>query len=387
MIEITIFYVLAILATIIGLAIVPMTFTERTPIRMFYYHYFARKPINWTILISLICWVFILNKQQGEFPVWTIVPIILVIIALILAYKLHPESAFEAVDYPKFTEDISDLPITDEKEIAVIEFEGITKCYPLDYVIHHHIVNDKFGSKTVSLTYCAMCRSVIPFDVTEIGPLFVSALKNGNMVVADRKSKTFFQQSTFNSLIGKLHPKELTMIPFQVLSWSDVKQSISSPNVVKVSEKDFRAFELLIPGVWKRIVSSETVPGISSKSHNKTFPARTRVIGITDDSINGKAVYLRKELLAKKIVINEEYDFFLIGNKTVLAFRNTLNSSKLSISIEKNKIIDLNSGTHWDIRGKYISGTLNENLIPITISDEYWFSWKKFNKDSKLIRV
>ncbi len=387
MIEITIFYVLAIWAIVIGLAIVPMTFAEKTPIRMFYYHYFARKPINWMILIVLVSWVFIIYRQQREFPIWTITPITLTVIGLVLVYKLHPENAFQAVDYPKFTEDISDLPITDEKEIAVIEFEGITKCYPLDYVIHHHIVNDKFGSKTVALTYCAMCRSVVPFDVTEIGPLFVAALKNGNMVVADRKSKTFFQQSTFNSFIGELHPKELTMIPFQILSWSDVKKSISSPNVVQVSEKDFRAFELPIPGVWKKIVSSETVPGISSEHHDKTFPARTRVIGITDNSIKEKVVYLREEVLANKIIINEKCDFFVIGNKTVLAFRNTLNSSKLNISIEKNKIIDSNSGTHWDIRGKHISGTLNENLVPITISDEYWFSWKKFNKNSKLIRV
>lgn len=387
MIEIIPFYTLAILAIVIGIAIVPITFLEKTPIKVFYYHYLARKPINWAILISLITWTFIISEQQGGFPIWTIAPIVVVIIALFLVYKLHPESAFKAIDYPEFSNDFSSLPIDDDKEIAVIEYNGITKCYPLEYVAHHHIVNDKFGSKIISLTYCAMCRNVIPFDVTEIGPLSVSALKNGNMVFADRKTKTFFQQSTFKSLIGKLHPKELIMIPFQVLSWAEVKQSIPSPHIVNVTKNDFREFELPIPGVWKKIVSSETVPGVSTKGHDKTFPARTRVIGITDGSIKEKTVYLRKEVLEKKLVINEEYDFFLIGNKTVLAFRNILNSSKLNISIKKSEIIDLNSGTHWDIRGKYISGALNENLVPITISDEYWFSWKKFNKDSKLIRV
>lgn len=386
--EIILFYVLALVALVIGIAIIPMTFKESTPIKMFYHHYFARKPLIWIILIVLTSWSLILYKQQEEFPVWSIIPLVITGIALILTYKIHPESAFKAIDYPKFTDDITSIPIDIDKEIAVIEYEGIIKCYPLDYVIHHHIVNDRFGSKIVALTYCAMCRSVIPFDVTEIGPLFVAALKNGNMVVADRKTKTFFQQSTFKSMIGKLHPSELTMIPFQVLSWSDVKKTIPNPNVVKVSKKDFRKFELPIPGAWEKVVSGEFVPGLSKKNRDETFPARTRIIGIIDDSINEKIGYLRKEILAKKVVLNQENGFFLIGNfNTINAFKDSINNSKLNISLTNDELIDENSGTHWNIRGKYISGQLNKNLEPIIVSDEYWFSWKKFKSKSKLIRL
>lgn len=387
MIEIILFYVLALIALVIGIAVVPMTFKESTPIKVFYLHYFVRKPIIWMILIVLTSWTLIVYTQQNEFPFCSIIPLVITSIALILTYKLHPESAFKAVDYPEFTEDISGLPIDDDKEIAVIEYNGITKCYPLDYVVHHHIVNDKFGSKIVALTYCAMCRSVIPFDVTEIGPLFVTALKNGNMVVADRKTKTFFQQSTFQSLIGKLHPSELTMIPFQVLSWADVKKTISNPFVVKVSKKDFRAFELPIPGVWSKVIAGETVPGVSKKNRDTTFPARTRIIGIKDKSISEKLVYLRTEVKEKNVVLNDEYGFFLIKNNDIVnAYRSSINNSKLSISFSNDVVIDGKSETKWDIRGKYISGKINTNLEPIMISDEYWFSWKKFQGKSRLIR-
>ena len=386
--ELIVFYVLALIALMIGIAVVPMTFNKNTPIKMFYRHYFLRKPIIWTIFIALISWTLLIYIQQNEFPFWSIIPLLLASLALLLTYKLHPESAFKAVDYPEFTDDISSLPIDNNKEIAVIEFNGITKCYPLDYVIHHHIVNDKFDSKIVALTYCAMCRSVIPFDVNELGPLFVVALKNGNMVVADRNTKTFFQQSTFQSMIGELHPSELTMIPFQILSWEDVKRTITNPFVVKVSKNDFRAFELPIPGVWAKVVSGETVPGVSKKNRDATFPARTRIIGITDKSLSEKLVYLRKEVKEKNVVLNDEFGFFLIKNNDVVnAYRNSINSSKLNISFSNEVIVDGESGTHWDIRGKYISGKLNKNLTPIMISDEYWFSWKKFQGESKLIRL
>jgi len=308
--------------------------------------------------------------------------------ALILTYKMDQNKAFPALFFPKIAEDAEKLPLKDDMEMAVIEYNGLTKCYPLDYVMHHHIINDKFNDKIVALTYCAMCRSIIPFDVTEIGPLFVGSFKNANMIVADKRTKTFFQQASFKSIIGKLHPYELSMIPFQILSWAEVKATIEKPEVVEVSEKDFRDFELPIAGLWKKIVASESTPGLSAKNRDKTFPARTHVIGITAASIEQQPVYLKKEVLAKKIVENNELDFVLVAaGKTVNAFKNRWNNQRLALSVEGEKIIDQKSNSCWNIRGKYIAGEIQQDLSPISISDEYWFSWIKFHPKSKIIRL
>lgn len=386
--EILFYYLLAFIALIIGTAAIYMALIEAFPISWLYYHYFIRKPINWSIFIGVILWTALIFYQSNEFPIWTIVPIIITGFALILTYKMHQDKTFPAVFFPEIAKDPEKLPLKDNMEMAVIEYEGITKCYPLDYVIHHHIINDKFRDKTVALTYCAMCRSIIPFDVTDIGPLFVGSFKDANMIVADEKTKTFFQQATFQSLIGKLHPYELTMIPFQILSWTEVKKTIINPQVVKVTEKDFKEFELPIPGIWKKIMASESTPGLSEKNRDKTFPSRTHVVGIIDNSIDDKVVYLRKEVLSKKIVENKESGFVLIGiGKTVNAFKNVLNSKMLEIKIDNGELIDSISNTKWNIRGKYISGELKNDLISIAISDEYWFSWIKFHDKSKLIRL
>jgi hypothetical protein len=301
---------------------------------------------------------------------------------------MHQDKAFPAVFFPEIAKDSNKLPLSDDMEMAVIEYMGVTKCYPLDYVIHHHIINDQYNDKVVALTYCAMCRSIIPFDVTEIGPLFVGSFKEANMIVADKRTKTFFQQATFQSIIGKLHPYELNMIPFQILSWSEIKKTITNPEVVKVTEKDFNEFELPIPGIWKKIIASESTPGLSAKNRNKTFPSRTHVIGIIDNSIEEKVVYLKKEVLSEQIVENKEYGFILVGTgKTVNGFKNSLNSQKLEIILDSGELFDSKSNTKWNIRGKYIAGGIKEDLESIAISDEYWFSWIKFHDKSKLIRL
>ena len=275
-------------------------------------------------------------------------------------------------------------------QLGIIEYGGVTKAYPLDYVIHHHIINDRFGERIVALTYCAMCRSIIPFDVTDIGPLFVVSFKNANMILADRKTKTFFQQATFESIIGKLHPHILTPIPFQILSWGEIKRLSPISQVVKVTKKDFREFQLPIPGVWRKIEANEATPGLSAKDRDKTFPARTHVVGVIDQIAKPQVVYLKKELMKRTVIKNEDLGVFLVAvnNNSVLGFKNSLNGRSLDITLNPDKtLFDGSSGTFWNIRGKYIKGEIKSDLVSIVLSDEYWFSWKKFHSDSKLIRV
>ena len=241
------------------------------------------------------------------------VPLALIGLATVLAHRMHQEAVFPAVDFPAMSDDPFQLPLADHMQLAIIEHGGVAKAYPLDYVIHHHVVNDRFGDRIVALTYCAMCRSIIPFDVTDIGPLFVGSFKNANMIVADRRSKTYFQQATFESVIGRLHPRMLTMIPFQILPWSAVRRLEHVPRVCQVTQADFREFKLPIPGVWRRIMASEATPGLSSRLRDKSFPARTHVIGVINRIANPHVVYLKSELMKNGVVKNGALNFFLVA--------------------------------------------------------------------------
>jgi hypothetical protein len=383
------FYLLTIIALATATAAIYMALISSFPVQWLYYHYFIRKPIVWVILVGTVIWVFVITLRTGAFPLWTLIPLVLMCLAVVLTYKMHQEHAFRAIDFPAIAEDVSNLPLRDDMQLAVIEYAGVAKAYPLDYVIHHHIINDQFGEHIVALTYCAMCRSIIPFDVTNIGPLFVGSFKDANMIVADRKTKTFFQQATFESIIGKLHPHTLTMIPFQILPWGEIKKLNPPPQIVKVTEQDFRAFQLPIPGIWKKIMASEATPGLASKDRDKSFPSRTHVIGVIDPIAKPQIVYLKEELMKRGIFHNEALNIFLVSvRNTVNGFKGSLDGRSINLSLTPDqKLSDISSGTVWDIRGKYIGGEIASDLEPIALSDEYWFSWKKFHSDSKLIRV
>ena len=385
----TILYLLAIVALLTGAAAIYMAMIKPFPVEWLYYHYFIRKPVVWAIFTGTVIWTIVVTMQTGVFPSGAFFPLVLMGLAVVLTYKMHQENAFKAVDFPAMADDASILPIRKDMQLGVIEYGGVTKAYPLDYVIHHHIINDRFGEHLVALTYCAMCRSIIPFDVTNIGPLFVGSFKNANLIVADRKTKTFFQQASFESIIGKLHPHTLTMIPFQILPWSEIVKLKPIPQVVKVTEKDFRAFQLPIPGIWRKIVESEATPGLAAKDRDKSFPARTRVVGVIDSLAKPQVVYLKEELMKQGIIKNEKLDIFLVAvNNSVVGFKGSLGDKSLDITLSAdNTLTDVSSGTVWNIRGKLIKGEMKSDLKPIALSDEYWFSWKLFHSESKLIRV
>jgi len=382
-------YLLATVALLVGTAAIYMALLRPFPVQWLYYHYFVRKPAIWAIFGGSLVYVTWLSFEAGSFPLAASVPLALIGLSVVLTHRMHQESVFPAVDFPPMSAEPLQLPLADEMQLAVVEHGGVTKAYPLDYVIHHHIVNDWFSDRMVAVTYCAMCRTIIPFDVTDIGPLFVGSFKNANMIVADKRTKTFFQQATFESIVGRLHPRTLTMIAFQILPWREVKRLERLPQVCQVVPDDFREFQLPIPGVWRKIMASEATPGLPSRLRDKSFPARTRVIGVIDPTAKPQVAYLKREVVQRGVVKNDVLNLFLIAlGDTVNAFKGSVTGKAVRLTISTDGALsDTQSGTVWDARGKYKSGSIKSDLERLAISDEYWFSWKSFHPGSELIRL
>ena len=384
-----ILYLLATTALITSVAFIPLILITAIPLKAVYYHSLIRKPVVWGIFICSLFWLAWMYFSAGIFQWGYLIPLALMGAAVFIIYNLYPSVAFPAVDHPTMSNDPMQLPIEDKAQMAIIEYEGVTKAYPLDYLIHGHIINDTFGERLVSLTYCALCRSVIPFDVTDIGPLYVGAMKNGNMVLADQRTKTFFQQGTFESVIGPLHPKTLEMIPFQFLTWKQVKNLNPLPQVCHVTSHDFREFQLPLPGAWKKLTAGDLTPGLSASKRDKSFPARTSVIGITDPSVKPQVVYLKSEVQQQGIVKNEALDIVLVAqDEAVNAFKASVKGKPIDLMIDMDSHLkDQSSGTIWDVRGKYQSGSIKSDLEVIIVSDEFWYSWRLFHPRSELIRL
>ncbi|MCB1391189.1 MAG: DUF3179 domain-containing protein [Rhodobacteraceae bacterium] len=369
---ILLFYCLALVALLTGTAAIWMALIEVFPVRWLRIHYFIRKPVTWGLFALTLLW----GLMQPVFPWALLGPLVLMALAVILTYRMHQSVAFPAIDFPPHAE-AADLPLSDDMEIAVIDYGGVTRAYALDHLIHHHIINDRFGDRIVAVTYCAMCRSIIPFDVTEIGPLFVGSFKNANMIVADRRTITWFQQASFESILGPLHPMTLQMIPYQLLNWRELRSSGDIPPFAAFTRRDLRDFELPIPGVWRRIMASEVTPGLARARHDTSLPARTHVIGLMERGLPPLAVR-RDVVRARGVVALPGLDIALVSaGGGVNGFR----VGGQALALDGTTLTA--TGRRWSLRGKALDD--GEDLPPVALSDEYWFSWKLFHPAARLV--
>ena len=225
-----------------------------------------------------------------------------------------------------------------------------------------------------------MCRSIIPFDVTDLGPLFVASFKHGNMIVADRRTRTWFQQASFQSLIGPLHPRELEMVSYQMLSWRELRESGEVPPFAAFTEADLRDFELPIPGLWKKILASEATPGLSRAKHDTSLPARTHVIGLLEPGMPPLAVEREAVRRAGTLRLDEVDVVLVSAGGGVTGYHR----DGRELRLEEGELRDA-TGARWSLRGKALAG--QGDLRRVALSDEYWFSWKLFHPSARLIRV
>jgi hypothetical protein len=92
-----------------------------------------------------------------------------------------PQDYFQSIDNPKFRKP----KLGEDNVIGIgVTFGGISKFYPLSIMTKHQIINDKFGSHRISVTYCPISKTAVAFKNRNFG--VSDRIYNNNLVMYDR---------------------------------------------------------------------------------------------------------------------------------------------------------------------------------------------------------
>tara|TARA_B100000508_G_scaffold37782_2_gene29592 strand:+ start:1266 stop:2294 length:1029 start_codon:yes stop_codon:yes gene_type:complete len=154
-------------------------------------------------------------------------------------YKLisggPPKDGIPSIDEPEFVT-LNAFKRSDDVLAVVLEGDGITKVYPYNILTWHEIVNDEIDGKPVSVTFCPLCGSAIVYDrrlpagETTFG--VSGGLIESNMVMYDRMTESLWQQSTGEALAGVYRGETLSLVPFQLLTMSEIKDKYPKAQVL-----------------------------------------------------------------------------------------------------------------------------------------------------------
>jgi hypothetical protein len=144
-----------------------------------------------------------------------------------------PKDGIPSIDHPNYvTIKEADEWIEDNELVLAIDYKGTKRVYPLQILVWHEIVNDKFNDERILITYCPLCGSGIAY-IPEIEVDGVKKkvefgtsgkLYNSNLVMYDRETDTYWQQIDGKAIVGDLVGQELEEISIDTVVWRDWKK-------------------------------------------------------------------------------------------------------------------------------------------------------------------
>jgi len=253
-----------------------------------------------------------------------------------------------SIDQPVFIPANSVDYLQDDDLLLVLTHNDMTRAYPTRILDRHEIVNDRFGSDPVAVTYCPLCGSGLAFDrrlngqVLEFG--VSSLLHNSDLIMYDRQTESLWQQITGGSFAGKSRGSQLKSLPLAVVEWKSWSQQ--NPHV-----------EVLTVANIKTDMYMKDAYGDYAESDRLYMP-----VSATDARLHPKRVIYAMEIGEQAFAIDSEW------LKKQGQWSDDFNGQALVVTYGSDGLV---------------SASLDGN--PVTITRMYWFAWYSFHPQTALI--
>lgn len=296
--------------------------------------------------------------------------------------------------------------LVDQSPVVVLEIEGDARAYPLAILTWHEIVNDVVGGVPVAVTFCPLCNSAIVFGrIVDEDALFFGVsgnLRNSDLIMWDDRTQSWWQQFTGEAIVGAYAGTMLTVIPSQVVGFS---QFVAQHPDGQVLSRDTAASRPYGQNPYAGY-DTDSQPFLFDGPLDNRLSATERVLaGI----IAGEAVAYPFPLLRAQGVINDTVGdlpvvaFWQPGQASALGasdintaadvgtaglFRRELGDRLLTFEAAADGVIrDAETGSAWNVFGTATAGELaGEQLQLLPAAPHFWFAWAAFRPEARLVQ-
>ncbi len=312
-----------------------------------------------------------------------------------------------SIDNPRFVsvKDAGDW-IGKNEPVILVQIDMDARAYPLQVLTWHEIVNDRFGTTPVVVTFCPLCYSALAFDRRIDGDEYhfgVSGmLRHSDMVMYDRESHSLWQQISGEAIVGTLHGVLLTPIPAQIISFDQFRSAFPDGLVLSkdtgfdrpYGRNPYEGYDNIDERPWlfrgpydDRLPPMEKVVGVSTPTTQKAYPhSITRKQGVISDEIDEHpiVVFHTEKGATSALDLSAIEDSRDIGSTGV--FSSVLPDGQLLTFIRrKDQFVDRQTGSTWNIAGLAVEGQLKgSRLRSIPHGDIFSFAWFVIHPGSEL---
>ena len=320
-----------------------------------------------------------------------------------------PPDGIPAIDEPKFeTVSESDAWLDDLEPVISFQWGGEARAYPLQILIWHEIVNDEVSGKPITVTFCPLCNATIVFDREVDGAILdfgtSGNLRNSDLVMYDRQTKSWWQQFTGEGIVGEYTGARLMFLPAGIVSWADFKAEFPEGLTLSRDTGHPRNYGV---NPYTGYDSINSRPFLYSGDIDGRLPAMARIaalelgesfvaypftvledVGVINDLQNDTklAVFWKSGTVSSldQASIAASRD---VGSTAI--FNRVVDGQLLTFSATDNGLFqDEETSSFWNIFGEAVEGSLAGSQLEQLISHEYfWFSWAAFRPETIIYSV
>ena len=305
------------------------------------------------------------------------------------------------IDNPQFDElSVADQWLQAASPVIAVEIDGVARAYPLAILTRHEIANDSISGTRVAITFCPLCNSAIVFNrrVDDMTLRFgVSGLlRKSDLIMWDDVTQSLWQQLTGEGIVGTHTGTTLDIVPSQLVGYAAFKEQYPQGEVLSTQDRFYGRNPYVN-------YDSSSRPFLFSGTPDERLMATERVLGAT---IDGISVAYPFGVLAEEGVINDrvaETDVMAIWQPGAFSaldaanidqsrdvgmaalFDRNVEGQTLTFEVVDGAIVDLETGSRWNIFGTAIAGELvGRQLQLINAFPHFWFAWAAFYADTLL---
>jgi hypothetical protein len=316
-----------------------------------------------------------------------------------------PKDGIPAIDKPLFVniEDAS-MWLDDREPVMVLESEEKGRAYPLQILIYHEIVNDIFQGVPVTVTFCPLCNASIAFDRRINGKTLdfgtTGKLRNSDLIMYDRQTESWWQQFSGEAIVGSYTGKLLQQIPSRLVSYRDFKNAFPDGEVLSrdtgywkpYGKNPYRGYDdiskspfIFTGSTDPRLPAMERVVSVQHKKRHRIYPfSALKGNGIIEDQLGQLplVIFFKSGLLS---VLDKEQIKSSRSIPAATVYSRKLGSEILEFRQTNKHIVDIQTGSHWNMLGHAIAGPLKgKRLTPLESGTHFAFAWLAFNPDTEI---
>ncbi len=313
-----------------------------------------------------------------------------------------------AINDPRFESlDEASRWLKKQEPVIALAVGGEARAYPLQILIWHEIVNDQVGKTPVAVTFCPLCYSAIAFDRRINGRVHTfgvsGMLRNSDMVMFDRETESWWQQTIGEAIVGDLTGTKLTQLPTQIISFEQFSEIYKHGRVLSretghrrdygrnpyVGYDNINQRPLLFRGrLDGRLAPMERLITLSIDQVDKAYLySDARKQRVIHDEVGGRPIVIFYADGAVSAVdqadISSSRQVGSIG-----VFNRRMEGKVPRFKLRGTRFVDEETGSEWNIAGQAIAGELEgRRLTPLAHGHEFAFAWLAFKPQTLIYRA